>query len=175
MSVTTIPGLLGVFADRVYSSTDLNRHSGEVLNHARQGPVTISRNGEQFALLRREQAAGLIKAVVGSGRTLELVGGVLTAIEGGTMPPAMIWLKAFDRDELNQMTREILTATIRALNENGDWEGVEAVIHEWHESALVAVSGEIAEAINAPAQESPLTDPTTFLEGRREPGPAVQR
>lgn len=175
MATTTLAGFFGMFSDQVYSAKDLNRRAGAVLDHARKSPVTISRNGEQFALFKREQAACLVQAVSGSGRTLELVGGVLTAIEGGVMPPALEWLKVFSRDELRQMTREILTAASCALNETGNWEAVEAVIHEWHESAMVAMSGVFEETMGSPREETALTDPRIILEAEKELAAPIKR
>ncbi len=56
MATTTMEG---VFSDEVFTTTELNRHAGALLDRARNTPVTISRNNEQFALLPREQAAKL--------------------------------------------------------------------------------------------------------------------
>src|SRR5712692_4909745 len=118
------PGLaeFGLFADEVYSSTDLNRRAGEVLDHARKRPVTISRNKEMFALLRREHAAKLITASRQFEPTLELVGGVLSVVEGQEPPASLAWLKAFDAGELREMIREVLAASFAALHETGDWD-----------------------------------------------------
>jgi hypothetical protein len=130
-----------LFTDEVFTSTDLNRREGEVLNQARKAPVTISRNGEQFALLKREQAADLIKAVSQFGATLELIEGVLSVVEQKTPSSSLLWLKAFDVPDLRKMIREVLAASASALRGTGDWDSVNAIIHEWHESAVVAESG----------------------------------
>lgn len=150
---------LNLFADELFTTTDLNRRAGEVLNHARKAPVTISRNGEQFALLKREQAAELIKAVSQFGPTLDLIEGALCVIEQNAPPSALLWLKALDASDLKKMLREVLVASASALRETGDWDSVNAIIHEWHESALVAMSGVYEEAMGEPAEESPLPDP----------------
>jgi len=163
MPTASIAGLMGMFGDQVYSSTDLNRRSGEVLDHARKGPVTISRNKEQFALLRREQVAELVKAALQFGPTLELIEGVLTVVEGKEPPASLVWLKSLETDDLRKLTREVLAASMSALRETNDWEAVSAVVHEWHESALVAMSGVLDEAMKSTADESPLTDPRSIL------------
>lgn len=154
----------GLFSDEVYSATDLNRHAGEVLDHANKRPVTISRNKEQFALLKREHAARLVKAAMQFGPTLELVGGALSVVEGKEPPASLAWLKEFDTDDLRRMIREILVASVAALQETGDWDRVTSIIHEWHESALVSASGILEKALKSPAQESPLPDPRTTTE-----------
>jgi len=154
----------GLFGDEVYSSTDLNRRSAEVLDQARKGPVTISRNGEQFALFKREQAAGLVRAALQFGSTLELMEGALSVVEGKEPVAALSWLKAFERDDIRKMVREVLVTSISAVRETGDWQAVNDIVHEWHESALVAISGVLAEAMKSPADESPLPDPRSLVD-----------
>ncbi len=63
MATTAMSALEGIYQDRVFQATELNRKHSYVLDCARKGPVTISRNNELFALLRREQAAELVHAV----------------------------------------------------------------------------------------------------------------
>jgi hypothetical protein len=108
-----------LFADEVYSSTDLNRRAGEVRDQARKRPVTIW-NKELFALLKREHAAKLIKASRQFEPTLEMVVGVLSVMEGQEPPPSLAWLKAVDAGELRDMIREVLAASVAALHETGD-------------------------------------------------------
>jgi prevent-host-death family protein len=170
MATATLAGSLGLFEDQMYSSTDLNRRAGEVLNHARKGPVTISRNGEQFALLRREQAANLVKAVLQFGPTLDLLTGALAVVEQKEPPAAFGWLKAFDTDDLRKMVGEVLAASIIALRDTGDWDAVNAIIHQWHESGLVAMSGILDEAMQTPDDGSlePLPDPRTLVDSDKE-------
>jgi hypothetical protein len=163
-SITLGLSEFGLFADEVYSSTDLNRRAGEVLDHARKRPVTISRNKELFALLKREHAARLIKTSLQFEPTLDLVAGVLNVVEGKEPPASLVWLKAFDTDELREMIREILVASVAALHDAGDWDSVNAIMHEWRESALVASSGVLEEAMTSSADESPLPDPRSLPE-----------
>jgi hypothetical protein len=161
---TPVLDQFGLFGDEVYSSTDLNRRSAEVLDHARKGPVTISRNGEQFALFKREQAAGLVRAALQFGPTLDLMEGALSVVESKKPVAALAWLNAFGRDDIRKMVREVLVTSISALRETGDWQAVNDVIHEWHESALVAMSGVLAEAMESPAEETPLPDPRSLVD-----------
>jgi hypothetical protein len=165
-SITLIE--FGLFADEVYSSTDLNRRAGEVLDHARKRPVTISRNKELFALLKREHAAKLIKASRQFEPTLEMVVGVLNVVEGQEPPASLAWLKAFDAAELRDMIREVLAASVAALHETGDWDSVNAIVHEWRESALAAISGVLDGAMKSLADEAPLPDPRSFVEAPAE-------
>jgi prevent-host-death family protein len=169
MATATLIGSLGLFEDEMYSSTDLNRRAGEVLNHAAQkGPVTISRNGELFALFRREQAAQLVKTALQFGPTLDLIIGALAVVENKEPPVALGWLKAFDTEDLRKMIKEVLVASIIALRDTGDWDAVHVIVHQWQESGLAAASGVLDEAINSTADESPLSDPRSFLSDERE-------
>lgn len=175
MVAKALTDLMGVFGDQVYSSSDLNRRAGEVLDHAREGPVTIARNKEQFALLRRDQAAELVQVALQFGPILELIEGALSVVEGKEPSAPLAWLKVFDTTDLRKMAREVLAASISALRETGEWEAVDSVIHEWHESALVASSGLLEQAMSSPAEEIPLTDPRTLLDAEKKLAPTVQR
>ncbi len=146
----------GVFGDEVYSSTDLNRRSGEVLNHAREHPVTISRNNELFALLRRDHAAKLVRSV----NTMHQVP----------------WLKIYEKDDLQKLCSEVLNTARTASDGLCDWKEVEAIIHEWKESALVASSGVLDAAMYAePPDETPLPEPEQLSKTAEDaPEPACQ-
>jgi hypothetical protein len=69
------------------------------------------------------------------------------------------WLRAFDRDEIEQLFAEIHEAFSKALAGEDSWDNFEAVLHEWHESAIAIVSEELTEAFAARSDEMPLTEP----------------
>jgi hypothetical protein len=167
MAAAALKGI-GVWGDEMYSSTDLNRRSAEVLDHARLRPVTISRKNEHFALLRREQAAGLIQAVCHLKEVIELFGGVLSLRNGGAVPPSLAWLEAFNVDDRAKMCQEVVVAITRAMNTE-DWGEVDAAIHEWRESAAVIQSGIFEEAMNSKRDEAPLTNPEEVEQQESEP------
>jgi hypothetical protein len=48
-----------LFGDQLVTATELNRRSGAILDMALSKPVTITRNDQHFALLRRELVAQL--------------------------------------------------------------------------------------------------------------------
>jgi hypothetical protein len=155
---------LSLFGDDVFSSTDLNRRPGEILNHAREAPVTISRNNEQFALLRREQVAALVNSLNRVQAALLVLVGADAAISGRDLPPSVAWLRAYDNDDLQRLRSEVLNTTAQVAFGNGDWNQVDAVIHEWRESALVAQSGLLDSMLSADdAAETPLPSPDEIL------------
>lgn len=157
-SSATLNGF-GIFADEVYTSTDLNRRSGEVLNHARERPVTISRNNEQFALLKRDQAARLVRTANRTAKILNLLSELHFSIQGDTPSPSYRWLSVFEKDDQEKMCAEILDA-VRKGASGGEWDEVDAVIHEWYESACVARSGLLDAAMfHDQPDESNLPDP----------------
>lgn len=158
----------GVFADDVYTSTDLNRRSGEVLNHARTRPVTISRNNEQFALLKREQAARLVKVVNRVGIAVELLSEVNAALAGNTPSDEFSWLPIYDKDDLGKLFTEVLSAIKQAAMGHTDWDDVDALIYQWRESALVAQSGVLDSAVYSGSDEVPLPSPEQTASGSTE-------
>jgi hypothetical protein len=164
----------GVFGDEVYSSTDLNRRSGEVLNHAREHPVTISRNNELFALLRRDHAAKLVRSVNTMHQVFELLSEAHRAISGE--PTSIPWLKIYEKDDLQKLCSEVLNTARTASDGLCDWKEVEAIIHEWKESALVASSGVLDAAMYAePPDETPLPEPEQLSKTAEDaPEPACQ-
>jgi hypothetical protein len=153
-------GSLGLFSDEVFSSTDLNRRSGEVLNRARNGPVTIARNNERFALLRRDQAAGLIQGLAQLKEVIELFEGAMSAKAGLKPPASMVWTTHLNEDDSRSMINEVLAACARASTVN-DWSAVGDLIHEWKESAAVIHSGVLRRSTAEPSDEQLVPDPAS--------------
>jgi hypothetical protein len=174
MSAIAVGGF-GLFSDEVFSSTDLNRRSAEVLNHASKNPVTISRNNEWFALLRRDQAAALVKGLAQTVMVVQMAQGAV-AIRRGCLeqvPPSVAWMKVFDDEERLTMLSEIFASCVQASGE-GDWDNVSSIIHQWHESAMLLDSGLLREAMASEAEEEPLPDPRSFIdEAEKECEPAA--
>lgn len=158
----------GLFGDEVFTAGDLNRRSSEVLNRARENPVTISRNCERFALLRREQAAEWVRASNQFGPIIELVSAAISVVEKKEPPVSLSWLKAFDIGDIRKLVREVLVACDSALRETGDWESVNALIHEWHESALVSMSSILKDAMQSPVDEVALPDPRMIVQAESD-------
>src|SRR5437879_2801140 len=109
--MTTAVDPFGIFGDEVYTSTDLNRRSGEVLNHARLRPVTISRNNEQFSLVRKEEAASGFRVLNHIQFAMTVLIGVQQAAAGEQPPPAVSWINIYDKDDIQKLGSEVLTAT----------------------------------------------------------------
>lgn len=150
----------GLFSDEVFDSTDLNRRSAEVLNHARRAPVTIARNNERFALMRREQAASLVKGLAQMIEATQLAQGAiaLRRNQPDAVPPSVTWVKTFDEEDRLSMLTEVLTACVQASAADA-WETVGDIIHQWRESAAVAESGVLRQAMDSIADEQRPTDP----------------
>ncbi|MCC6368179.1 MAG: hypothetical protein IT165_32035 [Bryobacterales bacterium] len=149
-------GLL--FADEVYSATDLARKTKEVLSQARKAPVTISRNDEQFAILPRKEAARLFQTVAGLTEVVDLIASVIAIINGTKQTGARAWMNFLEVGDLRALAEEVLTCV-----REEHWEKVEDVIHEWKESALVMKSGILRDAMAQPSDPAPLTVPEDQL------------
>jgi hypothetical protein len=155
-----------LFSDAVFSSTDLQKRGSEVLDSARIRPVTISRNSELFALLKREQAATLIRSIDSIHPVIELVNASVAAIRNAPVKPALDWIRALDVDETRDMCTEVLTLTLRALESESDWDDVYGAIHAWRETANLTIAGGIENVGLQPQAEIPLQAPEFAAEGK---------
>ena len=150
-----------VFDDVIVSATTLNRRSGEVLDQAWEKCVTIMRNEQSFALLRREQAAGMVAQLHRAQQILGLFHAIERIRSGASLDPAdeFEWLRALALDDLKEMGDEVYAAYTRAQRGEIPPEEADAVIHEWRESAWAARSPNVRMVFEAAADEVPLTEP----------------
>ena len=156
-----------IFADEIFTATDLNRRTGQVLDEARTNPVTITRNEEAFVLLLRKDASHMMEAVSNAKRIVDLATAISTYRQAAIpVPPghSFEWINAFDMDELRDLQNEVYGAFRSAMDAGTSWNGFEAVLHEWHESAIALRSDTLAAAFAAPAGEVPLTLPVEPVE-----------
>ena len=159
------PVVDGLFSDEVFTATELNRRVGTVLDHAWLKPVTISRNNELFALLKREDAARMISTITQMKMAFGFLSEAHRALIGESVAPQFSWLKIYDKDDLQRLFSEVFSAVGKATSGAGDWNEVQAVIHEWKESALVAESGVLDDAVFRDAvEEIPLCHPDAVLQ-----------
>ena len=142
-----------ILQDEVIRATDLNRGSGEVLNKAARGPVTIIRNDETFALMRRDVAAGWRKEARFAIHIAEIIWNALA--HPASMGPEFDWIGAFDEEDRQQMSRELMDFYHKALRD-GSWDDLEARIHEWSESGWAALSPQLEKAFKSPDERLPL-------------------
>jgi len=154
-----------VYADEMVTATDLNRQSGLILDKASKHPVTITRDGVAFALLRRDQMLQLTtKAKFNQDfvETLVAITVLLTGQKLGFENPYG-WLSVFDREELHDFIQEVMEAYRLTDCTKELPNTVNAIIHEWHESAIAIASPELAAAFSDDDEsaELPLTEPTT--------------
>ena len=150
-----------VFDDVIVSATALNRRSGEILDQALEKCVTIMRNDQAFALLRREQAAEMTNLLRCAQRVLDLVHAVDHVRSTAPLDPAneFEWITAFPSNDLKNMAEEVYEIYARARSGEVPLDEVDAVIHEWQESAWAVRSHDVRAAFEAVANEVPLTEP----------------
>jgi hypothetical protein len=153
-----------LFQDEVIRATELNRTSGEVLSKAARAPITIVRNEETFALMRRDVAAQWVREASSAAHMAEIV---FVALSNSPNPaPKHRWINAFDLEQKREMAGELMEAYRKAVRE-GSWEEFDAILHEWSESGWAALSPELAEALNAETDLVEINLPTeTFSAGR---------
>lgn len=142
-----------ILQDEVIRATDLNRASGEVLTKASRNPVTIVRNDEVFALMRRDLAATWRKEASYAVHLAEIVWNALT--HPANIGPEFAWISGFNDEDRAQMARELMDL-YRKATRDGTWDDLDAAIHEWSESGWGALSPELKEAFEGPDERIPL-------------------
>lgn len=151
-----------IYSDELISATELNRHPERVLDKALEHPVTITRNDEHFALLRREEVTSLVKVATqskGVFEALTVAFSLLLGKEIGFENPYG-WLGAFDSDDLQDFIKELSEAFQLIDSSPTGWEMIASIIHEWYESAIAITSPELADAFSAEIDEVLLTKPS---------------
>lgn len=150
-----------LYGDELVSAKDLNRQPGRILDMALQRPVTITRNDDAFALLKREDVARLIRGNEYAAKMTQLMHAVFLAINGSELPHDhhLSWLRVFDSEELKDLFNDSVTAYENALFGKGTWDELDLVLHEWEESALAIGSEELAQAFTEDPDEVELTRP----------------
>lgn len=151
-----------IYSDELITATELNRQPGRVLDKALEHPVTITRNDQSFALLRRENVAAFVKTAQRSKEIVELLSTAFRLLlkqKIGTEHPYS-WLLVFDADELNEFIDEVTQAyRLVDLSEKA-WDELDAIIHEWHESGLAISNPELAAAFNQNSAEEIALSPS---------------
>jgi hypothetical protein len=150
-----------VFDDVIVSATALNRRSGEILDQALEKCVTIMRNDQAFALLRREHAAEMTTQLRRAQQVLDLFHAIDRVRSDAALDPAdeFEWITAFPSDDLRNMADEVYATYARARRGEVAPEEVDAVIHEWQESAWAVRSPDVRAAFEPAADEVSLTEP----------------
>ncbi|MFN5977723.1 MAG: hypothetical protein ACK45W_00065, partial [Pseudanabaena sp.] len=101
-----------IYSDELVTATELNRQPGRILDKALEHPITITRNDQSFALLRREDVALFVKTAQHSREIVELLNTafrlLLNQKIGAEHPYG--WLGVFDADELNEFINEVISA-----------------------------------------------------------------
>jgi hypothetical protein len=148
-----------LFQDEIVTATELNRHAGQILEKALLKPLTIMRNDEAFALVRRSTAAHWVEAARHAETLVDLYS-IVVALGGGeiAVEDPYRWVSAFDRDQFLEMTSELKRA-FRGASVGGNWDQFVAVLHEWEESGWAALSTELEEALGSKSEEVTLTVP----------------
>ncbi|MGB7414634.1 MAG: hypothetical protein WA902_10535 [Thermosynechococcaceae cyanobacterium] len=147
-----------IFGDKLIQATELNRRSGHILDMAMTQPVTITRKDEFFTLIRREDISSLVNQADQTRLIFELINAAFRILHGDSMDAghAYGWLRAFDAEEIQELVQEV-TATYRKAEFDPEYgQELQAVIHEWHESAIATLSDDLAEAWDSPADEIAL-------------------
>lgn len=151
-------GFQKIYSDILVSATELNRQPGRILDLALKSPITITRNDEAFALLRREDAARMVEAATHIEILVEFIQATYRLLLGQGLESehSYSWLSTFDVDELNELLVEVNGTIQEIFSGDQPWEAIDILIHEWQESAQAIASLDLASAIEAASAEEPL-------------------
>lgn len=70
------------------------------------------------------------------------------------------WLSVFDSDDLQDFIKD-LSEAFRLIDFSSQaWDMIDAIIHQWHESAIAIASPELVAAFSDKTDEVPLTKPS---------------
>ena len=138
-----------IYNDSIFTSSELNRRSGYVLDTALEKPVTITRNNDSFALVERKLMASMAMGIEQMKTISQILNIILRINLGQKIEKAneYKWLEEFDLDERVELVDEVYEALNLAQSTN-DWEEVAAIIHEWRESAIALSSDELDKAFS---------------------------
>ena len=136
-----------LYSDCLISSSELNRRSGYVLDTALTKPVTITRNNDSFALLKRELMANMAKGIEQMNNVNQLVNVAYRLSSGQDIESSneFKWVAEFDSKERSELVNEVYEA-LELSKATDDWDEVKDVIHEWRESAIAIKSNELNKA-----------------------------
>lgn len=122
----------------VVKPTDLNRRSGEILERAARYPVLVSRGDNSLVLARHDLVSRLTDSQAHADLLADLVGYLVRRHAGAKADAGgqFDWLSSFDDQDLADFVGE-LRATMRDVHMGkAEPDMVDAVIHEWRESAI---------------------------------------
>ena len=138
-----------IFSDAIVTAKELNRQPGRILDLALESPVTITRNSETFALMPREDVTSLIQSAKVARLVVEATTIAHQLIRGKkvSVDHPYAWLMDFDRDDIEDFAESITSTFYRFSGSPEAWDEVDAVIFEWHESALINASGVLDEML----------------------------
>ncbi|VEP17722.1 conserved hypothetical protein [Hyella patelloides LEGE 07179] len=146
-----------LYSDIIFTSKDLNRKSGSVLDEAMKQPVTITRNSDTFALLKRERMGEITKVSYYKTVVISIMNSVFRLSLGNALEEhdPYQWINEFDNEDREEMVGEILQ-TLKYAEETNDWDELKSVIFEWRESAIANQGNELDEFKEA-LKENPVS------------------
>jgi hypothetical protein len=123
---------LSLFDDRIVSSSDLNRRSGEVLRSALDRPITITRADGDLVLMRRTLAAELVRAASAWPRVVTALARLVATLSDEPLNPRLV--DGLDVADLTTLGLELAHALEHGRNNEEGMSEASAVLYEWEET-----------------------------------------
>jgi hypothetical protein len=119
----------GLFQDRIVPSSELNRHSGQVLNQAMIQPITITRPHGDLVLMRRSLAASMAGALDVLPSLTRALATLITP--GDPDGEGVAWIDRLSLEDTVSLAVELVDALAPGTR---SLDTARAVLHEWAES-----------------------------------------
>ena len=151
-----LPIILMPATEEIVSTSDLQKRTKECLEKAAERPVSVQRpGGHVITMVNRNAWTHNAQAHDWLIRSASIMRYILArARSQKAEPPSdFYWLNVFEVDELRDFTEELLTATQAACSELRPFSDIEAVVKEWHHSALALLDNELQERFKTATEE----------------------
>lgn len=142
--------------EEIVSTSDLQKRTKECLERAAERPVSVQRpGGGAITMVNRNTWTHNAQAHEWLTRNASIMRYILSRVRNQKVDPPtdFYWLNVFDVDELRDFTEELLTATQAACSDLRPFLDVEAVVKEWHHSALALMDEELQQRFKTATEE----------------------
>ena len=138
---------LPLFDDRIVSSSELHRRSGEVLRYAGERQVTITRADGDLVLMRRSLAANLVRTASAWPDILLALVGLIVNLTHEKIDWSI--MSRLESDDLTTLGFELAAALRNAGGTEEALKEASTVLYEWVESMTLTQDPDIKKKLES--------------------------
>ncbi len=132
-----------LFADRIYTATELNRKSGELLTAAAEKPITVMGSSGPVVMQSRDRAALSEQTVFWVRRLSPLVLFLCDdKLQGGSLEPDLSFAAELSPEHRRAFLFE-LVGQLESSADSGDFSALEDVLSDWKATSEVDADAEL--------------------------------